>query len=116
MFKNVTPYIPQSVSEILENLGSMMLSAPAFLDDSGYFPDRNIESEFYLLNEGMRLIRKRLGEEKYVTLAGMSDQMRAHFEADPEDVTGEATQGRKIIDQMMFILRGKDPSEADHRW
>jgi hypothetical protein len=116
MFKNVTPYIPQSVSEILENLDSMMLSAPALIDDSGHSPDRNIDSEFYLLNEGMRLIRTRLGEEKYATLAGMSDQMRAHFEADPEDVTGEATQGRKIIDQMMFILRGKDPSEADHRW
>jgi hypothetical protein len=96
MFQNVTPYIPQSVSEILENLGSIMLSAPAFLDDSGYFPDRNIESEFYLLNEGMRLIRKRLSEEKYATLAGMSDQMRAHFEADPEDVTREPPKVAKL--------------------
>jgi hypothetical protein len=35
----------------------------------------------------------------------MSDQMRALFEADPEDKTGETLKGCKIIHQMEDILR-----------
>jgi hypothetical protein len=109
-------YVPEGESEILDHLSMMMLSPPTFIDDLGYFPERNINTTFDALNEGLRLIRKRLGEEKYATLIAMSDQMRKHFEVDPEDVTGEATEGRKIIDRMMMILRGRDPSEADKNW
>jgi hypothetical protein len=35
----------------------------------------------------------------------MSDQMRALFEADPEDKTGDTLKGCKIIHEMEDILR-----------
>ena len=35
----------------------------------------------------------------------MSDWMRAHFEADPEDKTDDALKGREIIREMEDLLR-----------
>ena len=99
-----TPYIPQGVGELLDKLGSMMLGAPLFKDRAGYFPRKNIETEFFALNEGLMAIREKLGEECYGTLKTLSDKMRALFEADPEDKTGETQAGRAIILEMEEIL------------
>ena len=82
-----------------------MLSAPTFVDETGYFPDRTLESEFFALNEGLKAIREQLGEESYQRMASLSARMRAHFEADPEDNTGSASKGRKCIIEMEDILR-----------
>jgi hypothetical protein len=57
------------------------------------------------LYEGLNRNRRTLGEERYHALMRMSDRMRAHFEADPEDKTGEALKGCKIIHEMEDILR-----------
>jgi hypothetical protein len=100
------PYIPQNVGELADKLGSMMLSAPTFKDKTGYFP-QNIDTEFFALNEGLRAVRKKLGEERYTALKALSDKMRALFEADPEDKTGETQAGREIIYEMEDILRSK---------
>jgi hypothetical protein len=35
----------------------------------------------------------------------MSDRMRAHFEADPDDTTDDALKGREIIDEMRDLLK-----------
>jgi len=35
----------------------------------------------------------------------MSDRMRAHFEADPENKTDDTLKGRAIIEQMEELLR-----------
>ena len=96
------PYAPQNVSDMMDLLGMMMLSSPTFKDD--YFTERSVETVFSSLNGGLENIRKKLGEERYQTLRTLSDQMRAHFEADPEDKTGEATAGRRIIREMKDIL------------
>ncbi len=93
--ENQMPSIPQGVGEILDYLKPMMFCSPKFEDDSGYFPYKNIETEFKALNEGLRLIRTRLGEEKYATLIDMSARMKTHFEADPEDENGECLAGRE---------------------
>jgi hypothetical protein len=37
----------------------------------------------------------------------MSDQMRAHFEADPENKTDDTIKGREIIDEMQNLLNQK---------
>ncbi|EAT07927.1 hypothetical protein SKA58_04831 [Sphingomonas sp. SKA58] len=79
----------------------MMLSAPKFKDKTGYFPDRNIDTEFFALNEGLKTIRKKVGEENYQALVALSDKMRAHFEADPKD----STKGRNCIVEMEAILK-----------
>lgn len=99
------PYIPQSISELSDLMASMMLGAPAFKDRTGYFPQKNIDTEFYALNEGLLVLRKRLGDERYTTLKALSDQMRALFESDPDNTNGAAKAGFKLIREMEDILR-----------
>jgi hypothetical protein len=100
------PYVPQNVSEILECLGFMMLAAPTFRDKTGYFPQANIGTAFFSLNEGLLVVRKKLGDELYATLKAMSDNMRALFEADPDNKTGDTKAGRVLILEMREILTG----------
>ena len=98
------PYIPKGLSEVRDYVGSMMLGSPTFVDRTGYFPGQNLQTTFYELNEGLRLIRGKLGEERYLKLMEMSDRMRAHFEADPENRTDDTLKGRAIIEQMEELL------------
>lgn len=98
------PYVPKGVSEIRELLGMMMLSSPKFADRTGHFPEKGVETVFFALNESLRLIRKKLGEERYHKLTDMSDRMRAHFEADPENKTDDTLKGRAIIHEMEDLL------------
>ena len=98
------PYIPQTVGELMDKIRAMMLSAPTFKDKTGYFPGKNLDTEFFALNEGLLAVRKKLGEERYAALKALSDKMRPLFEADPEDKTGETQAGREIIHEMEDIL------------
>jgi hypothetical protein len=86
----------------------MMIAAPTFIDKVGYFGDLNIDTNFYELNEGLQLLRPKLGEELYLKLREMSDRMRAHFEADPEDKTEDSRKGRDIILEMVELLKQRD--------
>jgi hypothetical protein len=99
------PYIPQDVGEIMDMLAMMMLSSPRFIDEIGYFPGRNIDTIFLQLNEGLRMMRGKLGDELYLKLREMSDRMRAHFEADAENRTDETLKGRAIIMEMRNLLK-----------
>jgi hypothetical protein len=83
----------------------MLVSAPKFLDKTGYFPYMNLDYAFQQLNQGLSHNRQTLGDERYSELMRMSDQMRALFEADPEDKTGDTLKGCKIIHHMEDILR-----------
>ena len=106
MYRNPNPYIPKTKDEIRDFLGRMMLGAPTFIDKTGYFETRNIETEFLALNEGLELVRRQLGEENYRKLTELSAQMRKLFEADPENKTGETSKGRKCILEMQEVLHG----------
>ncbi len=99
------PYIPQDAGELLDELAYMMLASPTFKDRTGYFPQRNIDTAFFSLNEGMLVVRKKLGEERYATLKALSDRMRTLFEADPDDKTGDTKAGRRLVLEMEDILR-----------
>ena len=101
------PYVPQNIGELLDKLSYMMLYSPTFKDETGYFPQRNIDTAFFALNEGLLVVRKKLGEERYAALRALSDEMRALFEADPEDKTGDARAGRRLIHEMEDILKSK---------
>jgi hypothetical protein len=107
MQRPYTPYIPTTISELMHLLGWMMLAAPTFIDRTGYFPGRNIDTEFFALNEGFKAVRKKLGEERYAALVALSDRMRAHFEADPENKTDDTLAGRQLIYDMEDLLRTK---------
>ena len=97
------PYIPKTVGEVMDQLGMMMLKSPTFRDD--FYVGKNVETVFSALNEGLENIRKKLGEEQFQALKTLSARMQAHFEADPEDSTGEASAGRQLIHEMEDILR-----------
>ena len=99
------PYVPKTIGELVDLLGSMMLHSPTFTDDSGYFPGMSIDSTFLELNESLKLLRPKLGEDSYLALEELSDRMRAHFEADPEDKTEDSLKGRDCILEMEEILK-----------
>lgn len=99
------PYIPQTIGEIMDLLGFMMLASPTFKDTTGYFPGRSIHTVFATLNESLTVIRKKAGEERYAALVELSDRMRAHFEADPEDKTEDGIKGRDCILDMEVLLK-----------
>jgi hypothetical protein len=83
----------------------MLLSAPKFIDKTGYFPYQNLDYVFRELHEGLAHNRQTLGEERYHELMRMSGRMRVLFEADPEDKTGETLEGCKIIHKMEDIVK-----------
>jgi hypothetical protein len=99
------PYICQTVGELNDKLGWMMLNSPTFKDKLGYFLQQNVDTAFPGLNDSLANLRRTLGEERYVVMREMSDRMRAHFEADPEDKTDDALAGRKIIHEIELMLR-----------
>jgi hypothetical protein len=106
------PYVPRDLGGVLDFLALMMLFSPTFKDKTGYFPERNVDTTFYSLNEGLLGIRKTLGEERYATLRDMSVKMRALFESDPDEKTGDTTAGRMLIQDMEDILESVAKHEA----
>lgn len=105
MPKPYSPYIPKGTGELLDLLSTFMSSSPRFEDTTGYFPSMSIDTEFFALNEALKLMRKRLGEERYLAAMDISDRMRAHFEADPEDKTDDCIAGRELIHVLEDILK-----------
>ncbi len=99
------PHVPQDVGELLAYLSHVMLASPTFIDETGYLPEENIDTTFFSLNKGLLVVRKKLGEERYAALTALSDKMRALFEADPDDETGDTHAGRMLIHEMEDILR-----------
>jgi hypothetical protein len=101
--------IPENISDLKELIASMMLDSPRFVDKSGSMRGKNLDTTFYELDEGLRILRGQLGAERYLKLAEMSKQMRAYFEADPEDETGDAIKGRDLILDMLDLLKSRAP-------
>ena len=104
------PYIPQSLGDLLDLLSSRLLSAPTFVDKTGYFPERNLETTFSKLNEGLLVLRVRLGEDRYGKLMEMASRARAYFEADPEKKTGDAVKGQELILDMEDLIKAGGPT------
>lgn len=102
---NSKPYIPASLSEIYDLLGSMVLGAPTFKDRTGTFPDRNVESEFHKLTESCGLVRKKLGEERYAALIDLAARAKALFADDQEDTNGKTDQGRALLFEIEDVLQ-----------
>ncbi len=104
-YYNPNPYIPASLSEIYDLLGSMILWAPTFNDGSGRFPDRNIDSEFHALTEGFGKVRKKLGEERYGHLIDLAAKAKALFADDPADDNGKTDLGRAVLFEIEGVIQ-----------
>ncbi|AXJ95348.1 hypothetical protein DM480_07315 [Sphingomonas sp. FARSPH] len=102
---NPKPYIPCSLSEIYDLLGSMILFAPTFVDSLGDFPDRKIDSEFHTLTSGFEVVRKKLGEERYASLMDLAVRAQELFAADQDDANGKTDQGRALLFEMEDVLK-----------
>ena len=98
-------HVPRNIRELLDLLNSYASPAPKFIDKTGYFPFQNLDYVFRQLAKGSATYRQTIGEERYHELMRMSDQMRALFEADPDNKTGETRKGRDIIYEMEDILK-----------
>jgi hypothetical protein len=104
-------YIPKNKSELIDLLYAMNGDAPKFKDKTGYLPFRDRNWVFTQLNEGLAATRSKLGEERYETLLRMSNEMRALFEADPDEKTGDTMRGISIIHAMLDVLNPPRASE-----
>ena len=62
--KPVKVRVPKDISEILDLLGSMLASAPKFIDKTGWLPFLNLDYVFQQLNQGLSNNRQMLGEER----------------------------------------------------
>ena len=107
MIRKYDPHIPASMPELRDRMTFMLLMSPKFIDNTGYFPEQNLDNSFYGLNEGLNRLRHRLGEELYQRLMKMSDEARVCFEADPEDKTGETRKGKSLILDMEELIRAR---------
>jgi hypothetical protein len=67
-------------------------------------PWQTIDTMFFSLDAGMKRFRPWLGEALYHQLQSMSVQLRAYFEADPEDTTGETTKGKFLVQDMEDLV------------
>lgn|GEM_PF-789401 len=112
---NPAPYIPDSLSEIYDLLGSMVLGAPAFIDQSGTFPDRNLESTFHQLATGFSLVRAKLGETRYASLMELTTRAKALFAGDPEDTNGETDEGRALLFEIEDIIQATRAERVEKR-
>ncbi|MES2157375.1 MAG: hypothetical protein V4512_06195 [Pseudomonadota bacterium] len=104
-YHNATPYIPASLSEIYDLLGAMILEAPIFIDESGVFPMRTIDTRFHQLVESFGKVRKKVGEERYAQLMDLAAQAKALFAADPDGDNGKSDQGRALLFAIEEIIQ-----------
>ncbi|WP_363182274.1 hypothetical protein [Sphingomonas quercus] len=95
----------KTYSEIYDQIGSMILFAPTFIDKAGDFPHRNIDSEFHVLTESFGVVRKKLGEDRYAALIDLAARAKALFADDPADENGKADQGRALLFEIEGIIQ-----------
>jgi hypothetical protein len=98
------PYIPQSIGETIELLGAMVLDAPKFEDDS-YFAGMSIDTEYVALDEGLEVIRGKLGEDRYTRLVEMALLSKEKFLQASDGNAEQLVAGRNILIEMIEILR-----------
>jgi hypothetical protein len=104
-FHNPKPYIPATLGEIYDLLGSMYLGAPTFIDRGGHFTDQDIESEFHALVESFGAVRKKVGEARYARLIELAARAKALFAADSEDENGKSDEGRALLLEIEDLIQ-----------
>ncbi|MDQ0250369.1 hypothetical protein J2W22_002433 [Sphingomonas kyeonggiensis] len=95
-------YVPGTLGEIYDLLGSMVLSAPTFTDPS--FPNRDLNNRFLQLTLGFDAVRTKIGEDHYNVLTNLSLRAKVLFEHDQNDSNGKTDEGRTILFQIEELI------------
>ncbi len=101
---NSQPYVPQALSEIEDQLGSMMLKSPNFKDTTGYFPDTSLESNFFELNSGLDRMREKLGEDVHAKAIELSGRAKALFLQAPDIASEKTREGNRLLDEIDQLI------------
>jgi hypothetical protein len=106
--------VAETLSELADQADTIASMAPRFDSSHIYYPWENIDTNFEAFNEGLQRLRAQLGEGLFETLVAMAAQMRACFDADPENRTGETRKGKQIgtdiadlVDDRIEALKGR---------
>lgn len=97
-------YVPQDAGELLDLLALMLLSAPTYVDEGGYFPEQTLDTVFEAFYGGLDASHNELGDKRHAQLAAMANEAREHFLADPRDENGRTAQGQRLILEMEAIV------------
>jgi hypothetical protein len=97
-------YVPRTLDGLADFLSRLWGDAPTFKDRTGHAPWQSIDTMFVSLDAGLKRFRPYLGEPLYHQLQSMSVQLRAHFEADPEETTGETRKGKFLAQDMVELI------------
>lgn len=97
--------MPGSLSEIYHALARLVGGAPTFVDDSGHFPERSIDTDFTMLTAGVGKVRSKVGEERYAALMVLAARAKALFADDPEDSSGKTGEGIKLLYEIEDIIQ-----------
>ena len=104
-YRSHARYVPKSLSEIYDYLAGTLGGAPKFVDDTGFFPDRSIDTEFDVLIAAFDNVRGKLGEERHAKLIDLAARTKALFLADPNDDNGKTLEGCKLIWEIEDIIQ-----------
>ncbi len=104
-YSNPDPYVPATLSEIYDLLGSMILGAPTFIDRTGYFAERNLESEFHILISSFDRVRPKLAEDRYTALLDLAGRAKSLFAEDQDDKNGKTDEGRALLFEIEDIIQ-----------
>lgn len=88
--------VPQTLGQLYDKLGSMMLRSPEFTDP--WFPGMNIDTTFEELSQGLEINRAKFSDEDYERLVTMSKELRSLYEA--KDVNA----GNIVADRMSELI------------
>lgn len=98
------PYIPETLSELMDQVVPMMGDAPNFEDESGYFPERNIDTEFRALIEGFGNVRDKIGDDQYVKALDIAARMKALFLEAVDEDDPKTREGILLIHELIDII------------
>ena len=103
-YHNPNPYIPETLSELMDHVVPMMGDAPLFKSQSAYLPNQSIDTEFYSLVEGFGKVRDKIGEDRYAKAIDIAARMKAIFLEAEDENDPKTMQGIYLIHELMDLI------------
>jgi hypothetical protein len=88
----------------MDHVAPMMGDAPKFEDDSGYFPEQSIDTEFRALMEGFGNGRDKIGEDQYAAALDIAARMKTLFLEAADEDDPKTREGILLIHEFIDII------------